>query len=180
MGRAQRLGITIGTAFGLVFVLVNAGALPSPWPLVLRIAGVLAFVGVQLALQAATGRPEPEREGGVAFTRGYWLVVAVEVVALVVGPTVLTRVFDASEGGVAWVSLVVGLHFFVLAVLWRDSSLHVLAAALTVCGVAGLVLALTDRGEAAVVAVGGVAPGFVLLAGGAFAALTSGRTPVRA
>ena len=33
---------------------------------------------------------------------------------------------------VAWVSLVVGLHFSALAVVWRERTLHVLAAALTV------------------------------------------------
>lgn len=165
VGLRQRLGLTIGTTFGLVFVLVNAGALPSPWPLVLRVAGLLAFAGVQLVIH--TSPPRPATDGGAAgFTRGYWAVVAVEVVALVVGVQVLARVFDGPEAGVAWVSLVVGLHFFALAVVWRERSLHVLAAALSACGASGLLLAAAGAGEPAVATVGGVLPGFVLLSGG--------------
>lgn len=179
MGRDQRTGITIGTAFGLVFVLVNAGALPSPWPLVLRVAAVLAFVGLQVALQAAARRPAPDGAGG-GFTRGYWLVVAVEVVALFGGREVVVRVLDVPEAGVAWVSLVVGVHFFGLAVVWSEASLHVVGAALTVCGAVGLVLAATGAGGATVATVGGVVPGFALIAGGGVAAATSGRSPVRA
>ena len=177
MGREQRLGITIGTAFGLVFVLVNAGALPAPWPPLLRVAGVLAFVGVQLALRSAARRPAPVREGGGGFTRGYWVVVAVEVVALVAGVQVLARVFDVPEAGVAWVALVVGLHFHALAVTWRTTSLHVLGAALTACGLVGLVLAALGSGEAAIATVGGVVPGFLLLAGGGLATAEGRRVP---
>jgi hypothetical protein len=178
MGREQRLGLTIGSAFGLVFVLVNAGALPSPWPLLLRIGGVVAFVGVQLALRQAARRPAAERtHGGGGFTRGYWLIAAVEVVALVAGVQVLARVLDVPEAGVAWVSLVVGVHFNALAVVWRESSLHVLGAALTACGVAGLALAAVGADEAPIAAVGGVVPGFVLLAGAAWAANQGPRVP---
>ena len=178
MGREQRLGLTIGTAFGLVYVLVNAGVLPAPWPLALRVVAVLAFVGVQLALQAAARRPAPDqvyRGGG--FTRAYWLVVAVEAVALFGGLEVLARVFDAPEAGVAWVSVVVGVHFVALAVVWREASLHVLGAALALCGTAGLVLAATGTGDVVIATVGGVVPGFVLLAGGAWAATAGGRVP---
>ena len=178
MGRERRLGITIGTAFGLVFVLVNAGALDAPWPLLLRVAGVVTFVGVQVALRSAARRPASVTEGGAAgFTRGYWAVVAVEVVALIAGVQVLARAFDAPEAGVAWVALVVGVHFHALAVVWRTASLHVLGAAMSVCGLIGLALALLGSSEAAVATVGGVVPGFVLLGGGAWAAAESVRVP---
>jgi len=177
MGREQRLGLSIGSSFGLVFVLVNAGLLPSPWPLLLRLAGVLAFVGVQLALWTAGRRPAADRAQRGGFTRGYWLVVAVEVVALFAGLQVLTRVLDAPEAGVAWVAVVVGLHFNALAEVWQEMSLHVLGAAMTLCGAVGLLLAATGAGEAAIAAVGGVVPGFLLLAGGAWAASRAARVP---
>lgn len=177
MDREQRLGLTIGTSFGLVFVLVNAGELPSPWPLVLRTAGVLAFVGVQFVLHAAAQRPATDRVDGVGLSRGFGIVVAVEVVALFGGLQVLGRVFDAPEAGVAWVSVVVGLHFVALAVVWREPSLHVVGGALTACGAAGLVLAAAGAGQAAVATVGGVVPGFLLLAGGGWATTRSGRVP---
>ncbi len=171
MRRDERLGITIGTTFGLVYVLVNAGQLPSTVALVLRVVAGLSFVGTQVALQRAVRAPVPEREGPRRrFGRGFGLVVLAEAVALFGGVQVLVRVLDAPEAGVAWVTVVVGVHFVGLAVLWREPSLHVLGGALTLAGVAGLVLAVGDAGEAAVAAVGGVVPGFVLLGGGAWAA----------
>ena len=177
MGCEQRLGLTIGTVFGLVFVLVNAGELPSPWPLALRAAGVAALVGFLLALRTAARRPVTGRSGDVGFNRGYGIVVAVEVVALLTGLQVLGRVLDAPEAGVAWVSVVVGLHFNALAVVWRESSLHVLGAAMTACGVTGLVLAAVDAGQPAIATVGGVVPGFLLLAGGTWAVTTTRPVP---
>ena len=176
MGRAQRLGLTVGATFGLVFVLVNAGELPSPWPGVLRVTGVLSYVGLHLALQAAARRPAPQGTSGVRVSRGYGIVVLVEVVALFGGLLVLARVLDLPDAGVAWVALVVGLHFVALAVVWREPSLHVLGAALTVCGAAGLGLAATGAGQAAVSTVGGVVPGFVLIAG-SWIATAPERTP---
>jgi hypothetical protein len=187
VGRDQRLGLTIGTVFGLIFVLVNAGELPSPWPLVVRACGVLAFVAVQLALRTAAlrtaalrtaaQRPAAERVNGAGFNRGFGIVVAIEVIALIGGLQVLSRVFDAPEAGVAWISVVVGLHFVALAVVWGESSLHVLGGALTVCGVAGLVLAGAGADQSAVATVSGVVPGFILLAGGGWAATRSGGVP---
>ena len=176
-GPVPRLGLAIGSAFGLVFVLVNAAELPSPWPVLLRAAGIVAFVGVLLALRAATQRPTTGTgDGGGGFGRSYGAVVAVEVVALIGGLQVIARVLDAPEAGVARVSTVVGLHFFALAAVWREASLHVLAAALTICGAAGLRLAAAGAGEAAIATAGGVVPGFVLLIGG-IAAAVGGRVP---
>lgn len=175
MGRGHRLALTVGATFGLVFVLVNAGELPSPWPVVLRLAGVLACVGLHLALRSAAGRPAPQGASSVDVSRGYGIVVVLEVVALVGGLLVLAQVFDLPDAGVAWVALVVGLHFSGLAVVWREPSLHGLAAALTVCGAAGLVLAATGAAQATVSTVGGVLPGFVLIAG-CWSATAEGRT----
>jgi hypothetical protein len=144
---------------------------------VLRVAGVLAFVGVQLALRAATRLPPPARAYGVGYRT---VVVAVEVVALLRGLQVLSRVFDAPEAGVAWVTVIVGLHCNALAVVWRETSFHVLGAALTAFGATGLLLAATGAGEAASATVGGVLPGLLLLTGGRWAAAQSGRVPQQA
>jgi hypothetical protein len=59
--------------------------------------------------------------------------------------------------------------------VWRETSLHVLGAAMTACGVTGLLLPATGAGDAAIATVGGVVPGFLLLAGGTWAATTSAR-----
>ena len=65
-----------------------------------------------------------------------------------------------------------------LAVLWREASLHLLGGSLVLCGVVGLVLAFADAGEAAVATAGGVVPGFVLLAGSALAAGSAAKVAV--
>lgn len=41
-----KIGSLIGCVGGLAFYLVNAGPLPDAWPLLLRVLGVLLFVGV--------------------------------------------------------------------------------------------------------------------------------------
>ena len=47
--------------FGLVFVVVNAGDLPAPFDLAVRVLGVVAFVGVVGLLLRRGGRtPLPE------------------------------------------------------------------------------------------------------------------------
>ena len=97
------------------------------------------------------------------FGRGYWLVVAGEVLGTLVGLAVLNGPLDAPEAAVAWVSFVVGLHFFALAVVWRQPLFHRLGAALAACGAVGLVLAAAGSDASWIDAVGGVAPGAVLL-----------------
>lgn len=180
MGRAQQLGITIGTAFGLAYVLVNSGALPSAVATVLRVLAVLTFIGVQVAMRRgpADGGSAPDGAVRQRFGRGFWTVAFFEVVAVIGGIQVLSRVFDLPDAGVAWVSVVVGVHFNALALVWRESSLHVLAGVLTLLGVAGLVLAFAGASAATVVTVGGVLPGFWLLCGGAMAVAAS-RAPLQ-
>jgi hypothetical protein len=51
--RPDRLGLVIGATFGLIYVEVNAGAVPSPVGPLLRVLGVIAFVGVLVALWCA-------------------------------------------------------------------------------------------------------------------------------
>lgn len=170
MGDA-RLGLMIGATFGLVYVLVNAGVQPAPLGLLLRLLGVGAYVAVLLSLRRRPASSAASAEGRPAFTRSYWLVVAGEVAAFVAGNLILNVVLDLPLAVLPWVTFVVGVHFLVLARLWSASSLSWLGAALAVCGVAGLGLALAGAGEAAIAAVAGVAPGFLLLAGSLFAAL---------
>jgi hypothetical protein len=48
------------------------------------------------------------------------VVVAAEVIAIVVGVRLLAGPLDVPDAGVAWVALVVGLHFVALAVVWAQ------------------------------------------------------------
>ncbi|MFP5068673.1 hypothetical protein ACLFMI_03265 [Pseudonocardia nantongensis] len=160
----QRIGSVIAAVFGLIYVLVNSGPLPTPWTLTCRVLAAIASIAVLVAVFRSGLRPR-HRGGqqGRVFGRAYWFVVAVEFVALFGGARLLSGPLDAPEAGVAWVSLVVGTHFFALAVVFGQRFFHGLGGVITGCGVVGLVLAATGAGEPAIALVAGVLPGAVLL-----------------
>lgn len=155
----------IGAVFGLVFVVANAGSLPTAAAVPLRILAIASFIWLFIALRRSR-TPRADGEGGAAprmFGRGYLLVVAAEVAAALAGILVINLVLHVPQATVAWISLVVGLHFFGLAVVWRMPALRLLAAAMTACGAAGLVLAACGASLAVIATVGGIVPGALLL-----------------
>jgi hypothetical protein len=166
----RKLGSLIGAIFGLIFVLANTGAFPSGVGMTLRAIAGLAFAVVLVAALRRPGAPATEpldsRTLGGAFGRGYWLVVAAEVVAIVGGLAVLNGPLDAPQAAVAWIATVVGAHFFALGVVWAQPFFHWLGGALLLCGLIGLVLAAAGASEAPIDAVAGVLPGALLLAVG--------------
>ncbi len=162
----RRIGSTIAAAFGLVYVLVNTGALPMGWSLTLRLLALVAFVAILVAVVRVGPPRDVDGPSGPVFGRAYQVVVAVELVALFGGARLLSGPIQTPEAGVAWVSTVVGVHFFALAVVFGERFFHVLGALVTACGVIGLVLALAGAGETATAVVAGVVPGALLLASG--------------
>jgi hypothetical protein len=160
----QKLGSLIGAVFGLVFVEVNAGALPTGIGIVVRVLGVVALLMVLVALRRPARAEAVARPSDGGFGRGYWLVVAGEVIAIMAGVRLLSGPMDTPDAGVAWVATVVGLHFVALAVVWTRRFFHVLGAVIALCGVIGLALALAGSPTAAVATVGGILPGALLLA----------------
>ncbi|GAA1446924.1 hypothetical protein [Nocardiopsis tropica] len=138
-------GSLIGVGFGLAFVLANTGPpLPPAAALVLRVLAVAAVVAV-LALVVAIGRRPAVAPGPDAprmrFDGFFGAVLAVEAVALVGGIQVLRALDAPMQANVAWIALVVGLHFFPLARRWRARSLVFTAAYMSVLGLAGLAMA---------------------------------------
>ena len=175
----QRLGSMVGATFGLIYVLINAGELPLALRLPLRLAGAVAFLAVLVAVcrirgVAPTDGAVAGRAGG--FGRSYWLVVAAEAAALWAGLAVLNGPLHAPHAGVAWVSTVVGAHFFAIAVVFGQRFFHVIGAAIMACGVVGLLLVAGDAGVRLVATVSGIIPGALLLASGWWGAH---RTPPR-
>lgn len=155
------VGSLVAIVFGLVFVEVNSGGLPAPWALVVRIAGVVVAVGLLFALRKA--KPQPEHGPGFADRR-YWLVVAVEAVALFGGLFVINGVLGRGEFAVAWIAFVVGVHFFGLAAVFRLNRFHALGAVLTALGVVGFVLGALGASAGTVGVVSGVLSGVALFA----------------
>jgi hypothetical protein len=158
----EKLGSLIGAVFGVVFVMVNAGTLPTGIGSVLRVLGVVAFLLVLVGLRrhsVAVARP-----AGVGLGRGYWLVVAAEVATIVVGVRLLAGPLNTPDAGAAWVAVVVGLHFNALAVVWAQRFFHLLGASIALCGAVAVALAFAGFPKAAISTMGGVLPGALLLA----------------
>jgi hypothetical protein len=157
-------GSLVAIAFGSVFVLVNSADSPSPWPLVIRAlaAVVVALLAAGLVRVLRTTRPAPEIPASEYLHRRYWLVVILEAVALFGGLSVVNGVLDRAAVSVAWVALVVGVHFFALAAIWRTALYHWLGATMTALGVAGFVIYAVGGTAVAVDLVAGVGSGAAL------------------
>jgi hypothetical protein len=176
----QRLGSLIAGIFGLIYVEVNTGSLPEPWRMALRVVAGVAFAGLIVLLTLARGTHTPGDPGAQrGFGLGYWLVVAGEVVAILAGAALLNGPAGLPHAVVAWVSVVVGVHFVVLAAIWRLRPFRLLGVAITLCGVAGMTAATLGAPSAVIEVVGGVLPGVLLLASGYAGAAGAVRQPAR-
>jgi hypothetical protein len=158
------VGSTVAITFGTVFVLVNSAGLPAPWPVVVRVLGLLvaALLIVGLVLVVRRGSPETPTPGSDFVDRRYWLIVALEAAALFGGLAVVNGVLHRTAVSVAWVALVVGVHFFGLAMIWHIPLYHWLGAAMTVLGLAGFLIYGLGGSAVMVALVAGVGSGTAL------------------
>ena len=158
-------GAFIPVVFGLVFIEANSGQLQRDWQAVVRLVGALVavalIIGIARARRAAAGSGQAAA-GRPAFSRGYWVIVAVEVAALLAGLIVINAVLGVHELTVPWIAVVVGVHFFGLGRIWDTGWLHVLGAVVAVLGVAGFVLHAAGAPNVVVALVAGVSPGAAL------------------
>ncbi|MES9538204.1 hypothetical protein [Actinomadura sp. NPDC000600] len=169
----QLLGLLIGSGFGTAFVLANAGdPLPEPAGIAVRILAVLCLLAVVVTgfrgdRRGGTGRGDA-RPGW--FGPRFGLVVAAEF-ALIFGGIAALRALDApQEINVAWIALIVGLHFVVLARVWKRGSIAVPGVVLTGLGAAGMIMAAVSSVEW-IPFVSGVLSGITLLAGSLYGAI---------
>ena len=162
MTRHKRTSIFITTIFGFIYVMANAAYLPATTATVVRLIAIVAAV----ALFVGTPRPDRPDPPGVGFTRNYWLIVAAEVVVGLGGLAFINGVLGIHDVSVAWISLVVGVHFFGFYVIWGFPVMIWIGVAITACGGAGLVGAAFGESAMFVAVAAGILPGFVLLAGG--------------
>jgi hypothetical protein len=158
------VGSLIALSFGTVFVMVNSGDLPDPWPVVIRVAGVLAAIALLIGSLRAGRLAAVARPGDVAgyADRRYWYAVAGEVVALFGGLYVINQVLDRPEVAVAWVAVVVGVHFYPLGWAWRMPFFYWLGTAMTLLGVAGFVAYALGAPDGVVGLIAGVGSGVAL------------------
>jgi hypothetical protein len=136
---------------------------------VVRPAGALAAVALVVGIARARRAPagsEQAAAGRSASSRGYWVIVAVEVAALLGGLIVINAVPGTHKLSVPWIAFVVGVHFFGLGKLWGAGWLHILGAVVAVLGVAGFVLHTAGAPTMVIALVSGVSSGVVLYASG--------------
>lgn len=178
------IGILVGGTGGLVFVVANTHSpLDTAVSVTLRILAAVGLI-VVVALCGFAGRPSG-RERSLSerrlaedqsswYGRGFWLVVAGELALFQAGFQVL-RVLDApSQSRVAWIALVVGLHFVAFARLWREPSIALVGVIAFFLGAAGLAMSDTSAVDWAPF-VSGVLSGFVLLTGSLVAVIAGVR-----
>jgi hypothetical protein len=159
----RRLGSVISAVFGVIYIEVNAGSLPATMMLTLRVLGAAVFLLVLIRLWLDGPQQTTPLDGrGVGFGTRYWVIVALEAAGIVVGSAAM-RAVGLGSATVAWVSVVVGVHFLALAAVWRLSLFRRVGTAIALCGAVAIVAAAAGAGTAWVAAIGGVLPGGLLL-----------------
>lgn len=157
----------IAACAGLVFMVVNAGALPGDVALAVRVLGVMFFIAVMwFTMLSGTGEATQQGVPDQEAWRIYWLAVAFEVVLIPFGAAALSRSGHV-ELVVPWVAFVVGMHFLPFARTFGLPGFRVLARMLIGLASVGGLLALSGHVVAGQV-VSGVMSGVVLLAFSAY------------
>jgi hypothetical protein len=111
---------------------------------------------------ASSGEPAPG-SARPALGRTYWIVVAIEVAALLGGLAVINAAIGVHSVNVPWIAFVVGVHFFGLAPLWNARVFYaVLGVVVAMLGVAGFALHAAGASEVTVQVVSGIGSGVAL------------------
>ncbi len=152
----------VGSTFGLIFVVANAGALPEPVSAPLRIAAIATFVAEITALRhLETDQPHVQARG--TMDAGYFRIVAAEAIAGVTGAALITGPLRTPDAAVAWISLVVGVHFMALAAHWHQPLHRHVGTLIAGAGLLGLLAAGLGAARPVIATVAGITPGIVLL-----------------
>lgn len=152
-------GSIIGAIAGLVFVLVNAGGVPTS--LIWRISAVIEFVAI--AWFVVLRGPEVDQASpSCTALRTYVMCVAAMVVAIPAGATIISNVFDKPNAVLVWVVFLVGAQFLPFARAFQLPVFRWLSLALVVVSAIGAIPALTSD-SATAASWTGVVAGFVLL-----------------
>jgi hypothetical protein len=179
---AALTGAMVAGGFGIVWTLWGASGLSGGPAAAVRVSGivigVLILVASVLLQRRARGatrvgrRAAPGgRSGSMLSSRGYRLVVALEVIALVVGGLLLGAT-GHGEYTIAWFAGVVGVHFVAFGRLFW-TGFYWLGAALLAGGVAGAIVGLAGAGSHAITAVSGLIAAASMFAASGWTVLVS-------
>lgn len=159
------VGSLVGLGFGLTYLLVNNSRLPGMLPAIVTALAVLAAVAFVVTFWRNRGLLLEIRSGESAdpFRGKFGLITAVEVLAIFGGLFVLNAVLGRPEAAIAWITTVVGAHFYPMGRVTKMPMFTTLAYVLTPLGVLGLVLAFGGAPRWWVDLAAGVLPGIVLV-----------------
>lgn len=155
-------GALIGASFGRLWLSLGARDMSS-WRATIEIAGWLVlglFAVAGMLVACRVPRTPAARASGKRPVRAWaaWLlvVIALEVVLIVAGQSLLGGRFGHPEWIPVWVLFVVGAHFWPFALILRVDAFHVLAG--TLCAVA--VISALVAGLVGIATLWSVLPGF--------------------
>ena len=165
----------IAGGFGIAWALWGASGLTGGPATAVRVGGfvigVLVFAGSALLQRPARRAARGEGSGSLLYSRGYRLVVAWEVIALVGGGALL-GVTGHSQYTVAWFAGVVGAHFVAFGRLFWVG-FYWLGAALLAAALAGAVVGFAGGGAGAIRAVSALIAAASLFAAGGWTVLAA-------
>ena len=156
-----RVGALVGAVGGLLFVLLNAWPLAAPWANAVRVVGALWFLGVLWAILRVPDDPDAVRPDASQM-QAFWIVVALELVLIIGGTQVAIRVLDLPSASVPWVATVLGVHWLVFRMVFRQEVFLWLGWFTLSCGVVGLMVALTGVAGSDALAATAIASGLIV------------------
>ncbi|MEO8850641.1 MAG: hypothetical protein ABI360_02820 [Allobranchiibius sp.] len=174
--RSRPVGSVVAAVGGLAFVLLNSPAVPGA--LAWQALAVVTF-GAIVWFVVIRG---PKREHAMpsrGAIRTYGFSVLAMVAAILLGARVLNGPLDRPTAVLPWVVLVVGAHFLPFAGAFELPIFRLVASALVIVGLAGLVPTLSSD-NAAAAGWTGVAAGLALLLFAAVGPRFSARPVARA
>jgi hypothetical protein len=156
-----RIGALVGAVGGVLFVLINAWPLGYPWDNAVRVIGVLWFLGVLWAIWRIPDDPDAVRPDARQM-QAFWIVVVLEVVLILGGTQLAIRVLDLPSASLPWVATVLGVHWLVFRMVFREDVFLWLGWFTLTCGLVGLLVALTGVAGADALAATAICSGLLV------------------
>ncbi len=156
-----RVGALIGAVGGVLFVVLNAWPLGEPWANVAIGIGVAWFLWDLRAIMRVPEDPDAVRPDARQM-QAFWIVVALEVILIIGGTQLAIRVLDIPSASLPWVATVLGVHWLVFRMVFRQEVFLWLGWFTLSCGVVGLMVALTGVAGSDALAATAIASGLIV------------------
>ena len=156
-----RVGALIGAVGGVLFVVLNAWPLGEPWTNVAIGIGVAWFLWDLRAIMRVPEDPDAVRPDARQM-QAFWIVVALEVILIIGGTQLAIRVLEIPSASLPWVATVLGVHWLVFRMVFRQEVFLWLGCFTLTCGVVGLMVAFTGVAGSDALAATAIASGLIV------------------